>query len=64
MPMCEDRGPIDRPSASDPEGFGARDSVVHPQCLAPSESERDMAEADAWFVFGVDKVVNELEVHA
>jgi osmotically-inducible protein OsmY len=32
--------------------------------LVPTESERDMAERDAWHVFGVDKVRNEVEVRA
>lgn len=32
--------------------------------LVPTESERDMAEFDAWYVFGVDKVVNRIEVRA
>jgi len=43
---------------------GARDSIVRLQGLVPTESEKEMAEADAWYVFGVDKVVNELDVHA
>jgi len=30
--------------------------------LVPTESEREMAEADAWYVFGVDGVTNEIEV--
>ena len=43
---------------------GARDGVVRLQGLVPTDSEREMAEADAWYVFGVDRVVNELEVRA
>jgi osmotically-inducible protein OsmY len=31
--------------------------------IVPTESEREMAEFDAWYVFGVDKVVNRIEVH-
>jgi len=27
-----------------------------------SEGEKDMAEFDAWFIFGVDKVINNLQV--
>jgi osmotically-inducible protein OsmY len=30
--------------------------------LVPSEAERDMAERDAWYVFGVDDVINEIAV--
>lgn len=41
-----------------------RDWVVTLEGILPTESERDMAEADAWYVFGVDKVVNHLEVRA
>lgn len=43
---------------------GARDSVVRLRGLVPTESEKKMAEADSWYVFGVDKVENELEVRA
>ena len=32
--------------------------------LVPTESERDMAECDAWYVFGVDRVDNRIEVHS
>lgn len=28
----------------------------------PSSAQKDMAESDAWYVFGVDKVINRLEV--
>lgn len=41
---------------------GIRRSVVRLTGLVPSESERDMAEFDAWYVFGVDRVINEIEV--
>jgi osmotically-inducible protein OsmY len=41
---------------------GTHDRVVTLRGLVPTESEREMAEADAWYVFGVDGVVNELEV--
>lgn len=41
-----------------------RASVVTLQGLAPTPSAREMAEFDAWYVFGVDKVVNRIEVHA
>ncbi len=31
--------------------------------LVPSESECHMAELDAWSIFGVDKVINRIQVH-
>jgi osmotically-inducible protein OsmY len=42
---------------------GVRGTVVTLAGLLPSEAQRDMAECDAWYVFGVDKVVNRIEVH-
>ncbi len=39
-----------------------RDYVVTLEGLVPSEAEREMAELDAWYVLGVDKVVNHIEV--
>ncbi len=41
---------------------GTVDAVVTLAGLVPSESEREMAEADAWYVFGVDRVHNRIEV--
>lgn len=41
-----------------------RGSVVTLQGLVPKPSEREAAEFDAWYVFGVDKVVNAIEVRA
>lgn len=43
---------------------GTVDAVVTLVGLVPSESERDMAEYDAWYVFGVDRVHNKIEVGA
>ena len=40
----------------------ARQSVVMLEGDAPSAPQRDMAEFDAWYVFGVDKVINHLEI--
>ncbi len=40
------------------------EAVVTLDGIVPSESEREMAEADAWYVFAVDKVVNRIEVKA
>ncbi len=37
-------------------------STVRLQGLVPTDSEREMAEFDAWYVFGVDRVTNEIEV--
>lgn len=39
-----------------------RDCVVILEGVVPKPKEKDMAEADAWYVFGVDRVVNRLEV--
>jgi osmotically-inducible protein OsmY len=40
----------------------ARERVITLEGEAPSAPQREMAEFDAWYVFGVDKVVNCLEV--
>lgn len=42
--------------------IGVRHTTVRLTGLVQSEIERDMAENDAWYIFGVDKVVNEIEV--
>lgn len=39
-----------------------REGEVTLQGVVPTESEREMAEADAWYVFAVDRVNNEIEV--
>lgn len=41
---------------------GVRERVVRLTGYLPSEGQREMAENDAWCVFGVDKVINEIEV--
>jgi osmotically-inducible protein OsmY len=38
------------------------DYVVTLEGLVPTEAERNMAELDAWYVLGVDRVVNRIEV--
>jgi osmotically-inducible protein OsmY len=30
--------------------------------LVPTDAEREMAEFDAWYVFGVDRVINQIAV--
>lgn len=40
-----------------------RDSVVALEGVVPKEAEREMAEFDAWYVFGVDRVENRIDVH-
>lgn len=40
---------------------GVRQGVVTLEGDAPSVPQKEMAEFDAWYVFGVDKVVNHLE---
>lgn len=39
-----------------------RNRVVTLDGVVPAEAEKKMAEFDAWFVFGVDKVISNLEV--
>jgi osmotically-inducible protein OsmY len=41
---------------------GARTGVLTLDGLVPNEKEKQMAEFDAWCVFGVDKVLNRIEV--
>ena len=41
---------------------GVRKTVVRLTGRVPSAAERDAAESDAWYVFGVDNVVNEIEI--
>jgi osmotically-inducible protein OsmY len=43
---------------------GVRNAVVMLAGVVPAESERDMAEFDAWYVFGVNDVINRIEVRA
>jgi len=40
----------------------ARKAVVTIEGVVPTESERDTAEHDAWYVFGVEDVVNRINV--
>ncbi len=39
-----------------------RNSVVTLEGNAPTDTQKEMAEFDAWYVFGVDNVINKLEV--
>jgi len=41
---------------------GTRAAVVTLAGLVPTDSEREMAEFDAWYIFAVDRVTNKLEV--
>ena len=41
---------------------GVKQSVVTLEGVVPSVAQNEMAEFDAWYVFGVDKVVNRLEI--
>ena len=41
---------------------GVRNAVVALDGIVPTKHERDMAEHDAWYVFGVEDVINRLEV--
>jgi len=40
-----------------------RQSIVTLEGDVPSTPQREMAEFDAWYVFGVDKLLNRLEIH-
>lgn len=42
--------------------ISTRNAVVTLEGLVPKEAEKEMAEFDAWYVFGVDQVVNKLVV--
>jgi osmotically-inducible protein OsmY len=42
---------------------GVKKALVRLTGVVPSEAEREMAEFDAWYVFGVDKVDNRIGVH-
>jgi osmotically-inducible protein OsmY len=41
---------------------GVRNTAVRMTGLVPSETERDAAERDAWCIFAVDNVINEIQV--
>jgi osmotically-inducible protein OsmY len=41
---------------------GVRNTVVRLDGLVPTGAEREVAERDAWCTFGVDNVINEIEV--
>lgn len=43
-------------------GVSAKQSVVTLDGEVPSAPQKEMAEFDAWYVFGVDNVVNRLEI--
>jgi len=43
---------------------GARNAVVTLAGAVPTGSEREMAEFDAWCIFGVNDVINRIAVHA
>ncbi len=49
---------------ADQISIGARNGVITLEGLLPNEKEKEMAEFDAWFVFGVDRVINKIEVQA
>lgn len=42
--------------------ISTRNRVVTLEGLVRNEKEREMAESDAWFTFGVDKVIDRIEV--
>jgi osmotically-inducible protein OsmY len=42
--------------------LGVRNAVVALDGFVPTADERDMAEYDAWYVFGVGDLINRIEV--
>jgi osmotically-inducible protein OsmY len=52
----------DRLIQSDDLRVAVKQAVVTLEGSVPAEAQKEMAEFDAWYVFGVDKVVNALEV--
>jgi osmotically-inducible protein OsmY len=44
-------------------GVTTKDCVVTLDGVVPKDAEREMAEFDAWYVFGVDKVENHIAVY-
>lgn len=44
--------------------LSVQDAVVRLFGKVPSQSEREMAVFDAWYVFGVDRVIDDIEVSA
>lgn len=42
--------------------FNDIDGALTLEGVVPTEIQKEMAEFDAWYVFGVDKVVNKLDV--
>jgi len=43
-------------------GISTRNCVVTLDGFAVNQKEKEMAEMDAWYIFGVDKVINRLEL--
>ena len=52
----------DRLVKADAIRVDARDALVTLEGDVPTEAQREMAECDAWYVFGVDRIVNRLIV--
>lgn len=50
----------DRLVTHDSIRVSARDSVVTLEGVVPNRAQAEMAEADAWYIFGVDGVINHL----
>jgi len=51
---------MDRLVSADSIKVSTRNSVVTLEGVAPNRRQAEMAEADAWYVFGVDGVINHL----
>ena len=50
----------DRLVTHDSIGVSTRNSVVTLEGVVPNRYQAEMAEADAWYIFGVDRVINHL----
>jgi osmotically-inducible protein OsmY len=44
--------------------IATKNNVVTLEGIVSSDAAREMAEFDAWYVFGVDRVINRIEVQA
>jgi len=54
----------DRLIESSSVGVSTRNSIVTLDGSLPNQRQSEMAEADAWYIFGVDGVINQLKIRA
>ncbi|MGB8411669.1 MAG: BON domain-containing protein [Candidatus Binatus sp.] len=60
MPTRRKAGPSGRNRSADSIKVSTRNSVVTLEGVAPNRRQAEMAEADAWYIFGVDGVIDHL----